>query len=86
MAETRWTAEEARHRKDGIAIQDLHMSSLDEAGLELLRSWDTLEFVRQWGGGTGLEQMSQKALDAASTNDSSCSRSREIVFGEYSSL
>jgi hypothetical protein len=66
MAEIRWTKGEAERRKDGIDIETLELSPLDRAGLEMCRHWNSLDLVRQWKQGVGLEKISRRAIDASS--------------------
>ncbi len=66
VSEVCWTPEEGRQRHDGIAIEELDLRPLDQAGLAICRHWDALQWVRRCGGGSGLETLSNKAIDGAS--------------------
>ena len=66
VSEICWTPEEAQQRLDGIAIEEMDLRPLDRAGLAITRQWETLQKVRQFGGGRGLESLSYKAIEAAS--------------------
>jgi hypothetical protein len=66
MKEIRWTPEEARRTGDGIDIATLEMRDVDEAGLRLLSSWPVVRFLRSLGMGGALEDLSRRAVEAAS--------------------
>jgi hypothetical protein len=66
VSEIRWTRQEADNTRDGICLESLELSPVDQAGFQLCRDWTTLDLVRRMGGGHGLEKASSKALAGAS--------------------
>jgi molybdopterin/thiamine biosynthesis adenylyltransferase len=66
VSEIRWTRQEADNTRDGICLESLELSPVDQAGFQLCRDWPTLDLVRRMGGGHGLEKLSSKALAGAS--------------------
>jgi nitroreductase len=66
MSEIRWSPEEARESGDGIDIATLDLREVDEAGLRLLSSWAVVRFLRSMGMGGALEDLSRRAVEAAS--------------------
>jgi hypothetical protein len=65
MGEVRWSPEEARATRDGIAIGTMELKPLDRAGLKVCRDWPTLELIREWGVGSGLERMAVRSIASA---------------------
>lgn len=66
MSEMRWNPEEARESGDGVDIATLDLRDVDEAGLRLLSSWPVVRFLRSMGMGGALEDLSKRAVEAAS--------------------
>jgi nitroreductase len=66
MTEMRWSPEEARRTGDGVDIATLELRDVDEAGLRLLASWPVVRFLRSIGMGGALEDLSRRAVGAAS--------------------
>ena len=66
MSEMRWSSEDARRSRDGIDIATLELRDVDEAGLRLISSWPVVRFLRSMGMGGALEDLSKRAVDAAS--------------------
>jgi nitroreductase len=66
MREMRWSPDEARESGDGVDIATLDLRDVDEAGLRLLSSWPVVRFLRSMGMGGALEDLSKKAVEAAS--------------------
>ncbi len=66
MSEMRWSPEEARESADGVDIATLDLRDVDEAGLRLLSSWPVVRFLRSMGMGGALEDLSKRAVEAAS--------------------
>ncbi len=65
LNEIRWTPQEAAASRDGLPLETLEFSPVDEAGLKLCRDRDVLKFVRSVGGGQNLEKASRKAIAGA---------------------
>jgi molybdopterin/thiamine biosynthesis adenylyltransferase len=65
LNEIRWTPQEVASSRDGIPLETLEFSPVDEAGLKLCRDQDVLKFVRSVGGGLNLEKASRKAIAGA---------------------
>jgi molybdopterin/thiamine biosynthesis adenylyltransferase len=66
-AEIRWTKEEVDAAKNGIDLLgtvDLTPSEL--AGFRIVRSWNVIKLLNDWGLGTGLERMGRKTIQGAS--------------------
>ncbi len=66
MKEMRWSPDEARESGDGVDIATLDLRDVDEAGLRLLSSWPVVRFLRSMGMGGALEDLSRRAVEAAS--------------------
>lgn len=67
MGEMRWSYEEALATRDGLEIPSMEYSAVDKAAFtKVLRQWRALDFLRQTGGGQGLESTARKATKAAS--------------------
>ncbi|HEY0135355.1 MAG TPA: Rv1355c family protein [Nannocystis sp.] len=62
LSEVRWSAEEAGQRRDGLSFDDLELSRGDRAVMQMLRSWPSLQLIRAWGGGRGLDKPSFQAI------------------------
>ncbi len=66
MSEMRWNSLEAERTRDGIDIATLELRDVDEAGLKLLSSWKVVQFLKRLGVGGAIEDLSRKAVQAAS--------------------
>lgn len=62
MNETRWTDAQARHTCDGIDIETLNPTASDRAAFRVLRDWNTMAHLAEWGLGKGLEKMSRETV------------------------
>ena len=66
MSEMRWSPREAEETRDGVDVATLELGEVDEAGVRLLSSWAAVRFLRTIGAGGALEDLSRKAVAAAS--------------------
>ncbi len=66
MAELRWTPDEARQTRDGIAVQSLELTPGEEAALRLLARPDVAAVLRELDSGTVFVHGADKAIRAAS--------------------
>ncbi len=64
--ELRWTQEEAQAKRDGITVDSLELTRTDRAGLKICSRVESLQYIRDWGGGQGLVKPSLKAIVASS--------------------
>ena len=62
MSELRWTPEEAAATRDGIALDQLELSRIDRAGVQMCRSVSTLRYLRAWGVGQGVVKPGMQAI------------------------
>ena len=66
MSEICWTRGEVESRREGIDLATLVSTRSDVAGIRLTRKWENIRFLREIGGGKGLEKLAKKWVDAAS--------------------
>jgi hypothetical protein len=66
IQELRWTGQEARMTGDGIDVATLEMTSGEQAVLQLLRSWPTMERLKQLQGGKGIIRATEEIVESSS--------------------
>jgi hypothetical protein len=64
--EIRWTPAEAQATGDGIDLATIDLIETERAGLSVARSWPVVAAVKRWAGGGASEQLTRKAINAAS--------------------
>lgn len=62
MSELRWSAQEAAQTGDGLDIGSLRLSAAQETGLKLIRRPEVARLLREQSGGSGLTELSEKAI------------------------
>ena len=67
MSEIRWSQSEAEASRDGLDLASLELSATDQAALQVCRDWSVLNLVGQWKGGRALENLTRRAITAASS-------------------
>ncbi|MGK0637901.1 Rv1355c family protein [Schleiferia thermophila] len=63
MKETRWNDAHARSTGDGIDIETLELTRSDVAAFRILKDWNTLKWIADWGLGSGLEKLSRETTE-----------------------
>lgn len=66
LDEVRWTAEEARRRRDGLDLASLEMTPTDVAGMRLIRRADVRASMRELCTGAGLGKVTRESVQSAS--------------------
>lgn len=64
--EIRWTEDEVNKTKDGLDIQTLELSFLDQTGLKVASEASVMAQVREWKGGGGLKKISRESIKTSS--------------------
>lgn len=64
--EVRWNREHSARTKDGLDMSLFEMSPSDQIGMQVLKNWDGVEFLRKLEGGTVLERVSKKSFESSS--------------------
>jgi molybdopterin/thiamine biosynthesis adenylyltransferase/nitroreductase len=67
LAEIRWNAEEVQQFRNGVDLLgtvDLTPSEL--AGWRVLKDWDVVKYLNEWGVGGATEKIQKKSIDASS--------------------
>ena len=64
--ELRLNKKEKEATRDGISLDSLELSDSDQAGIRILRHWPSLQLIKQWGLGRGLEKSSKDAIRSGS--------------------
>ena len=62
FSELRFTPAQAARTRDGLDVDLLELNATDRAALTMLSDWRVMQRLRQFGGGTGLEQMARRAI------------------------
>lgn len=60
--EMRWTAKEARDKRDGIDFNLLNLNATAKAGYVVAKNWELIRLLRQWKKGSAFEKLSYKTL------------------------
>jgi molybdopterin/thiamine biosynthesis adenylyltransferase len=64
--EIRWTQEEADRTGDGLEAELLDLSAEDLTGLKVAQDWESMNMIRAWDKGRGLQKMTRKSIKNAS--------------------
>ncbi|MEM7530983.1 MAG: Rv1355c family protein [Chloroflexota bacterium] len=65
MAEIRWSDHEMRETGDGIDLATMELTATQSIGIQLLRRPEVAQLLQEQNGGTGLAEMSEKAIKNA---------------------
>ena len=66
MSELRWDDDDVLSTRTGIDVASLELAAPDVAAMRILTTWATMDEVRRFGGGAGLERGAQRTILASS--------------------
>ncbi|MFZ6051110.1 Rv1355c family protein [Halocola ammonii] len=64
--EVRWNREHSGRTRDGLDMSLFEMSPSDQIGMQVLKNWEGVDFLRKIKGGNILERVSKKSFESAS--------------------
>lgn len=66
VQEIRWSKEENLKSQDGIDIEMVYLTPLEDAGFRVAKEWPVVQYVKDWKGGRSFEKLSKRVIPASS--------------------